>query len=118
LAAGCGTGGARPNVVYANTKTQIWVEDVWIVGDTSVADDGSNDRQEGIYFNTVTDSKIVNCRVEDNDRHGIYISGSSNNTITGNTVQGGSLRGIYLITSSNNTITATLFKVTLKMASI
>ncbi len=106
LAAGCGTAGARPNVVYADTKTQIWIEDVWLVGDTSVADDGSNSRQNGIYFDTVTESKVVNCRVEDNDRHSIYLDDSSdNNTITGNTIQGNTQYGIFLSGSSNNTIT-------------
>ncbi len=106
LAAGAGAGTTRPNVVMADTKTQIWVEDVWIVGDTSVADDGSVLRQCGILFDTVTDSKVVNCRVEDNDRHGIALKTSLNNTITGNTCQGNTLIGIFLYPNSNdNTIT-------------
>jgi len=106
LAAGCGTAGARPNVVYATSETQIWVEDVWVVGDTSVADDGSDIRQCGILFVTVTDSKVVNCRIEDSDRHGINLGSSSdNNTITGNTAQGNTQYGIRVDTSSNNTIT-------------
>jgi len=96
LAAGAGAGTTRPNVVMANTKTQIWIEDVWLVGDRSVADDGDSIRQNGIYFNIVTDSKVVNCRIEDSDRHGIRLYDSSNNnTVTGNTVQGNTSLAYY-----------------------
>lgn len=105
LAAGCGTAGARPNVIYATSVNRIWIENLWVVGDTSVADDGVHYRQCGILFDTVTDSHIVNCRIEDNDRHGIHIyDGSNYNTINHNTCQGNTQKGIFLRESCYNTI--------------
>jgi len=107
LLAGCGTAAAYPNVVYASTQSLLWLENLWLVGDTSVADDGSDARQNGIYFAAITESKIVNCRSEDNDRHGINLAGSSdNNTLTGNTSQGNTQHGILVDAGDNNTITA------------
>ena len=109
LLAGCGTAAARPNVVYATGRTLLWLENLWTVGDTSVADDGSAARQNGICFLTVTDSKIANCRIEDNDRSGIYANASTGNTITGNTCQGNTVDGIFLMAVSNyNTITGNI----------
>jgi parallel beta-helix repeat protein len=107
LSAGCGTGGARPNVVYANSKTLIWLENLWIVGDISVGNDGSDILQCGILFYTVTESKIIDCRSEDNYKHGIQLYwASNNNTVTGNTCQGNGLYAISLqATSNNNTVT-------------
>ncbi len=133
LAAGCGTGGARPNVVYANGKTQIWLVDLWIVGDKTVADDGSPVRQNGIGFQAVTWSKVVSCLIEDADRYGIYLGSNSNyNTVgacsfQGNTSYGiniegsdynavtrstavGSVQGLYLSSSDYNTITGNAFE--------
>jgi len=105
LAAGCGTGGARPNVIYATAVQQLWLENLWLVGDTSVADDGDDGRQCGVYFNNVDDSKIVDCRIEDCDRHGINLdNGSDYNTVSGNTSQGNSKDGIRIDTSLYNTI--------------
>lgn len=112
LAAGCGTAGARPNVVYAAAETQIWIQDVWIVGDETVDDD--NDlRQNGIYFDTVIDSKIINCRIEDNKRHGIQLYDASDyNTVEGNTCEGNNRNGIFLLSSSvHNSITGNICQV-------
>ena len=102
LVAGAGGGGTRPNVVYATGRTQILLENLWLAGDTSVADDGSDARQNGIYFDTVTESKIVKCRIEDNDRHGIHLNSSSDNIVSGNNCQDNTSRGILLTSSSNN----------------
>ena len=105
LAAGAGGAGTRPNVVYANTKTQVWIEDVWVYGDESVVNDGSILRQNGICLTIVTDSKVINCRSEDNKRVGIIINVSSENTLTGNTCQGNTQYGIQTENSDNNVIT-------------
>jgi len=130
LAAGCGTGGARPNVVYAINRNHLLIENMYIIGDTSVADDGSDLRQIGILFDNVDNSKIRNVWSEDNDRHGIHLyngsdfnevigctcngntqhgillySSSNNNTVTGNTCNGNTRSGILLYSSSNNTVT-------------
>ena len=108
LAAGCGTAGARPNVVYATSKTLVWVENVWTVGDETV-DDANDTRQNGIYFDTVTNSKIINCRIEDNKRHGIQLCDASNyNTIEGNTCEGNNQSGIYLSASGYNVLTGNI----------
>ena len=105
LAAGCGTAGARPNVVYATGETQIWVEDVWVVGDQSVVYDASPDRQNGILWDAVTHSKIINCKVDTAETYGIRITNSSNyNTVTGNSVNNSLFHGIVLGISSHNTV--------------
>ena len=110
LAAGAGGAGTRPNVVMADTKTLVWIENCWIVGDTSVADDGTFIRQNGIYLTSATNSKVIDCRVEDNDKSSINLyNNSDNNTITGNTCQGSSYYGINLNTSSNNIIGGNIY---------
>ena len=69
--------------------------------------DGNKANQEwgdmyGIYFNTVTFSKVTNCWCENIRRHGIFLYTSSNNTVTGNTCAGNSWDGISVMDSSNN----------------
>lgn len=105
LAAGAGGGGTRPNVVMADTKTQVYVENVWIVGDTSELDDGSLYRQCGVLFDTVTHSKIMNCRIDDCRAMFLHIVYSSDsNTISGNTLTGVIANGIRLEGADYNTI--------------
>ncbi len=114
LAAGCGTAGARPNTVYANGEAQIWIKDCWIVGDETV-DDNNDLRQNGINFNTITHSKIIDCRIEDNKRHGIQLFDASNyNTVTGNTCEGNNQFGIFINESSYNTITGNICELNLR----
>lgn len=107
LAAGAGAGGTRPNVVYATGRTLLWLENLWTVGDTSVADDGSFFRQNGVYLTACTECKILNCRIEDNKRYGIELhNGSNANTVIGNSCQGNTAAGIFLYTNCNyNTVT-------------
>lgn len=110
LVAGCGTGGARPNVVTIYGVDKVVLDSLWIVGDTSVADDGSDTRQNGVYIRTSNESRIVNCRIEDNDRAGIAIRNClngliSNNIIEGNTQQGiRSIDGCQHMTISGNSV--------------
>lgn len=85
IVAGAGSGGARPNGIYANDRSNLEVSRVWTVGDLTVADDGSPFRQCGIVFHTVTESRIVLCHLEENDRNGISLYASINNSVTGNT---------------------------------
>lgn len=100
LIAGAGQANLRPNVVMADTKTQTRVENCWLMGDGSVADDASNSRQNNVLFNTVTDSSVLNCRIGDSKRQGITLIVSTDNAIIGNSVQSGvapwSGIGIYL----------------------
>ena len=92
---------ANADIVYASSKTQIWVKDVWLVGEA-----GSD---SGIYFDTVTHSKIIDCRMDDNGDNGISLSGDSDyNTIAGNTCEGHTGQGIDLTDSDHNTIVGNL----------
>lgn len=110
LAAGCGTGGARPNVVYAIGMNHLLIENMYLVGDKSVADDGSNLRQCGILFDNVDDSEINTVWSEDNMKYGIHLyNGSDYNVVNGCRSQGNAQSGIYIYTSSNNnTITGNI----------
>ncbi len=125
LAAGAGAGAARPNVIYASVRNQLWLEDLWCVGDTTVGDDASDERQNGIYLRNTTDSKIVNCRCDTNRRHGIYFkvvtadtliqgctcklnlvngifldNGSTRNSLSGNQCLSNTVSGIRLLDNS------------------
>lgn len=94
LVAGAGAGGTRPNVIYASSVDRLVLDSLWIVGDTSVADDGSQLRQNGIYLTNSDEDRVVNCRLEDNDRAGIYIRNSNNGLISDNVIQGNTQQGI------------------------
>ena len=107
IVAGAGAGGTRPNCVYAANRVNLECRGLWLVGDETVGDDGSDTRQCGIVFSGVTYSRINFCRSNDHTRHGIFLySSSDDNTVTGNTCNGNTLYGIYLYSSSNdNTVT-------------
>lgn len=109
LVAGAGGAGTRPNVVRADNHKYILLENLWITGDHSVADDGSNARQNGIFFTTVRRSKIVNCHIQDNDRHGLMATNSRSNVISGNHFYSNGWHGAYLSTCSDNTIVGNIF---------
>jgi len=106
IVAGAGGGGARPNCILANARTNLEITKVWLVGDNTVGYDGSDVRQCGIVFTTVTYSRIALCRSNDHIVADICFSASVYNTVTGNTCIGTAQRGIYLIAvSNNNTVT-------------
>jgi parallel beta-helix repeat protein len=105
IVAGAGGVGTRPNGIYASGRTNLEVFGVWLVGDGTVADDGSDLRQCGIVLYTVTYSRVALCKINDHKRHGIYLGNSSDNTVTGNTCNGNTQRGIHLYSSSDNTVT-------------
>lgn len=104
ITAGAGGVGTRPNGVLADTRTNIELFGVWVIGDTSVADDGSAVRQCGVVLDTVTESKIIGCRLEDNDRHSISLEGSDDTALLGNTCQGNTREGIFLNESDFNAV--------------
>ena len=113
LANGCGTGGARPNCLYANAKTNLIIEKCWIIGDETEADDGSDIRQCGVVFTGVTNSRIVDNYLQDMERHGIrsMSSASAYNRYFGNRIHSVISAGLSLYeetysTYSENTITA------------
>ena len=128
IIAGAGAGGTRPNCVYAASRTNLELFGLWLVGDETVADDGSDIRQCGVVFSAMTDSSILSCVSQDqkrhgvnlasecdynriagnnsegNTRHGIYLSGSDNNTIAGNICQDNAQSGIYITSSDQNAL--------------
>jgi parallel beta-helix repeat protein len=106
ITAGAGGAGTRPNCVYATGRTNLEVRSCWLVGDTTVGDDGSDLRQCGIIFDDVTYSRIHDCRTESNKRHGIVSSGSlsSNITVCGNRCHGNLRAGILMIATLGSNI--------------
>jgi len=106
IVAGAGAATTRPNCIYANTRTNVEITKVWTIGDETEADDGSDFRQCGVVFYTVTFSRISLIRSNDHMRHGIIITTSSEgNTVSGCICQGNTLYGIYLsATSTDNTV--------------
>ncbi|GAI25080.1 unnamed protein product, partial [marine sediment metagenome] len=78
------------------------MENLWIVGDETVAYDTDLDRQNGVLLATTTDSKLANNKIEDNVSSGIRIVDSSFNTITGNTSESNGHEGIEVHTSAGD----------------
>ncbi len=108
ITAGAGGGGTRPNSIFADTRTNIEVKGVWVVGDKTQADDGSDIRQCAVVFDTVNDSRILNNRFQGNDRHGVSLEASPDNAITGNTIHDNTQTGIFLNDSLHNSITGNI----------
>jgi len=104
ITAGAGGAGTRPNCVYATGRTNLEVRSCWLVGDTTVGDDGSETRQCGIVFDTVTYSSIHECRIESNMRHGIVLVSCLDNPLSGNICDGNARHGISLIVVSGSTL--------------
>jgi parallel beta-helix repeat protein len=107
LGAGAGDAGTRPNVIYADTRTNLLLENLWIYGDQTVADDAALARQNGIYFTATTDSKVINCIVENNKKSGINLAGSSDsNLVSGNRITACVSAGIEVRGSEYNNAVA------------
>jgi len=100
LADGAGVITARPNVIYNNSYDHILLENLFVYGDESVADDGDNLRQCGILFVAAAYSKIINCYAADNDRHGIHLNNTTNCIVEGNHSSSNGQWGIYLSSGS------------------
>lgn len=105
FAAGAGDAGSRPNGIF-NDADYLWVENVWITGDVSVADDTSDLRQNGICIDGGSFCKISNCRCETSDRNGICINGAAGlyNTIEGCSCEGNTQAGILVIGGAINNV--------------
>jgi len=74
IVAGCGTAGARPNIIYSIGKTTIIVDNLYLYGDITVGGDGSVNRQNGIRLSNVDGSHVRNCLVTNNQYYGISLS--------------------------------------------
>ena len=105
MQAGVGTGGARPNGIHISAHHHCTLEDLWIYGDITEADDGSDDRQNGIFIDVASYHKIINVRSENNDRHGLCIDGASTyNQIIGGCYEGNIVNGIMFTTGAVNNL--------------
>jgi len=90
---------ANFNVINASSVSRILISQLMIDGNRP----NLTGLNHGIYFKSVTFSKIDKVWSENMRRLGIYLSSSSNNTISNNHVQGNN-EGIQLDSSSNNII--------------
>lgn len=101
---GTGAGGSRPNAVYVNNHHYIVISNVGIDGDDSVADDGSDSRQNGICLLDCNYCKISGCEITDNKRHGVYFYECDTCSIEGNHIHSNMGKGVFLTTNANNNI--------------
>jgi len=95
ILAGAGSAGARPNVVSAQSGQYNIIEHLWLIGDKTVGDDASLSRQNGIILRA-TNSKIINCIIENNMQCGIHIQTGIRNDISGNLCKDNTKDGIFL----------------------
>ncbi|MBI5554453.1 MAG: right-handed parallel beta-helix repeat-containing protein, partial [Elusimicrobia bacterium] len=91
------SGASAVNVINGSNVNRILVSQLMIDGNNQT---GANNT--GIYFDSVTDSKIDNVWIKQMSKYGIYLDFSRNNTISGNNVQNSANGGIWLYSSSNN----------------
>ena len=106
IVAGAGAGGTRPNGVFADTRTNLEVSGVWVIGDNTVAYDTSVLRQGGVVFVAVTESKVTNNQIESTRYSAVTLSASEDNRVNNNTCQGNTVLAIQLLAaSSHNTVT-------------
>lgn len=100
ITAGCGVAGTRPNAVYVQNQDQVVLENLYLIGDQTVAQELIN-QQNGIYFDNVDLSKITNCLIYGFHRNGIHNNNASDgNNINGNTCFGNTDYGIFVNSSS------------------
>ncbi len=89
IVAGAGGAGTRPNAVYATGRTNVEISKLWLHGDQTEADDGSDDRQNGILFGiNMAYSKIVFCTIENFERNGMNLEGTNGNEVIHCEVEG------------------------------
>lgn len=109
IAAGCGVGGARPNVIHAADNSNILLDNLYLYGDKTVGNDGNANRQNGIFFSNVDYSTIVNCEVTNNYWFGAYLRGDSDyNNIESSIFTTNTSSGIMVDTSNDNSISSNL----------
>ena len=109
ITAGAGTALTRPNCIYVTGRKRLEIKNVWLVGDLTVADEADVTLQNGILLTTVTDSRVVESRVEDVHRSGISLDTTANqNEVIRNTFQNSS-EGINLYISQYNTLVDNIF---------
>ena len=88
-------------VIYALGKANLLIQNLRIDGNKSNPDNGTTD---GIYFENVDNSKIVDCWIKNMTEVGIYLRFSNNNIVMMNTIQNDSFSGVLQVSSSNNIV--------------
>ena len=90
------------NMIVGSGIDRVLIKDLMVDGNRANQAAGV---MHGIYFDTVTYSKVESCWVEGLRDDGIHLQGSSDyNTITGNTCRDNYAVGIYVASSDSNTI--------------
>jgi parallel beta-helix repeat protein len=87
-------------VIYAYVKANLLIQNISIDGNKANPDNGTTD---GIYFENVDNSEIVECWIKNLTEVGIFLKSSNNNMVVMNTIQNDTHNGIYQLSSSNNT---------------
>ncbi len=114
VTAGAGAAGTRPNAIQNNLGQRCNFFSLRIVGDTSVADDGSDIRQCGIVMNdSSANCRISNCDISYVKRHGIAFyctdfvtpKEPNSNTVVNCNIHHCVVAGIYNYNASHNVIT-------------
>lgn len=103
VGAGCGAAGSRPNVVYATGRSDLLLENLYLVGDKTVGSDTSANRQNGICFANVDNSLLVNCTGTGNYYSGIRMHNSDYDILRDCTFSNNTYQGIFAEDSHYNT---------------
>jgi parallel beta-helix repeat protein len=88
----------KDNLRIAN----LLIQNLSIDGNKANPDNGTTD---GIYFENVDNSEIVECWIKNMTEVGIFLKSSKNNMVVMNTIQNDTYNGILQLSSSNNTLT-------------
>jgi parallel beta-helix repeat protein len=92
-----------------NGTTEL-TNDIWVGGFTyflhniTVKNVTLKNRSHGIFFRTVTNSRVIDCVIDQNGQDGIRVNGSYSIKLIHNTISNSSIRGITLTGSFNNTV--------------
>jgi len=88
-------------VIYASGVASLLIQNLSIDGNKANPDNGTTD---GIYFDHVDNSKIVECWIKNQTEVGIFLNSSTYNIVAMNTIQNDNYSGVRTLSSPNNTI--------------
>lgn len=104
VAAGAGTAGNRPTLIYATSRKWVVIEGCYLKGDNSVENDWVAARQNGVWFSACKESKVINCYVEGNPLSGITLNNSTECAVIDCTVKETGYYGIRVLYSSRTLV--------------
>ena len=95
--------GLDGNMVYTN---DIWVGDFpAFLSNITIKNVTLKNRSHGIFFRNVTNSRAINCSIDQVGQDGIRLEGSASLQLSGNTITNSSIRGISLTNSGSIHVT-------------